>query len=326
MHYITQTAKITVLLSCFLLCSCQNLDNFEMNTVKEPLIVMQANLIARHSPKVYIGKIWGSTAPRPRETFYRNADVELFENGKSVGKLLLKDTLYENADYVIRPNTKYTLKAFVQGLKSIESEPVIIPVDGIITDIVYLQKSPFNSTNNAIGNPSLVTVAFEKNIQTAMYGVQLLGFGKEEERLVSHPENIDLGTQTFVKSPCLLDSFCPDIDLKGGIGPFTYRGKTAYLTKCINSPEKTLRFVTTPRSTPLYPTKNNPQRDVVDISKFMVTLTSTSQEGVELSRTTRIVEGFQAALTEPYPTYSNIKGGLGIVSGYNVTYKILTIK
>jgi hypothetical protein len=239
---------------------------------------------------------------------------------------MLKDTLYQNTDYIIKPNTKYVIKASIQGIKSIESEPVLIPADGIVTDIVYLQKSPFNSTNNTIGNPSLVTVAFEKNIQTAMYGVQLLAFGKEGEKLVSRPENIDLGTQTFVKSPCLLDSFCPDVDLKGEIGPFTYRGRTAYLMKCIDSPEKTLRFVTTPRSSPIYPTKNNPQRDVVDISKFMVTLTSTSQEGVELSRTTKIVEGFQAALTEPYPTYSNIKGGLGIVIGYNVTYKILTIK
>jgi hypothetical protein len=323
---INQIAKITFLLVFVILNSCQNLDNFEINIVKEPLIVMQANLVARQSPKIYVGKLWGATAQRPKETFYRDADVELFENGKSVGKLLLKDTLYQNSNYVIKPNTNYVIKASVQGVKPVESEPVLIPADGVITDIVYLEKSPFNSTNNTIGNPSLVTVTFEKDIKTAAYGIQLLRFGKEEEKLVSRAENIDLGTQTFVKSPCLVESFCPDIDLEGNISPFTYRGRTAYLTKCIDIPTKTLRFVTTPRSTPLYPTKNNPNRDVVDISKYMVTLTATSQEGVELSRTTRIIEGFQAALTEPYPTYSNIKGGLGIVIGYNVTYKILILR
>jgi Domain of unknown function (DUF4249) len=313
------------LLLFVILNGCQNLDNFEINSVKEPLVVLNANLVARQSPKIYVGKLWGATTPRPAETFYRNADVELFENGKSVGKLMLKDTLYQNTNYIIKPNTKYVIKVLVQGIKPVESEPVLIPADGIISDIIYLQKSPFNSTNTTIGNPSLVTVIFEKNIQTAMYGIQLLAFGKEEERLFLFAENIDLGTQTSVKSPCLLDSYCPDIDLKGEIGTFIYRGKTAYLMKCIDSPTKTLRFVTTPRSSPLYPTKNNPQRDVVDISKFIVTLTATSQEGIELARTTKIVEGFQAALTEPYPTYSNVKGGLGIVIGYNVTYKVLTI-
>ena len=237
----------------------------------------------------------------------------------------MKDTLYQNSNYIIKPNTKYVIIASIKSLKSVESEPVLIPADGLITDISYLQKSPFNSTNSTIGNPSLVTVTFKRDTQTAIYGIQLLAFGKEDEPLFSRPENIDLGTQTFVKSPCLLDSYCPDVDLKGEIGLFTYRGKTAYLMKCIDSPTKAIRFVTTPKSTPIYPSKSNPQRDVVDISKFMATITATSQEGVELSRTTKIVEGFQAALTEPYPTYSNIKGGSGIVIGYNVSYKVLTI-
>lgn len=326
MSYKVQIYSIPLLISFSLLFSCQDSDYFEINTIKEPLIVINARLIARQSPKIYVGKIWGSTSKFPNETFYRDADVELFENGKSLGKLFLKDTLYQNPNYIIKANTEYKIKASVQGIKSVESESVLIPTDTFISNISYLEKSPFNSTNTTIGNPSLVTVTFRKDIQTAIYGVQLLAFNKEGERLFLFYENIDLGTQTFMKSPCLSDSYCPDVDLRGSLGLFIYRGRTAYLTKCIDSPEKSLRFVTTSKSTPLSPTISNPQSDVEDVDKFLVTLTATSQEGLELSRTSKIMEGFEAALSEPYPTYSNIKGGLGIVIGYNVAYKVLTIK
>ncbi|MDZ7900162.1 MAG: DUF4249 family protein [Arcicella sp.] len=312
MLYITQILKkVGVLLSPFFLLSCQNLDSFEINTVKEPLIVIQANLIVTQSPKIYVGKLWGATAPRPKETFYRGADVELFENGKSVGKLFLKDTLYQNSNYIIKSNTNYVIKASVQGVKSVESEPVLIPADGVINNVVYLKNSPVNSTNNTIRNPALITVTFRKDDSVAGYGVQLLNYDKSSKKYFSLGENIDLGTLTFVKSPCLFDSYCANVDIDGNIGNFIYRGRTAYLSKCIDTEDKQVRFVT--------------GSGFEENTRIIAILTATSQEGVELSRTTKIVEGFQAALTEPYPTYSNVKGGIGIVIGYNVTYKVLTI-
>lgn len=311
MIYITQIFKTAVLLSFVFLYSCQNLDNFEINSVKEPLIVLNANLIARQSPKIYVGKIWGTTVLRPQETFYRNADVELFENGKSVGKLFLKDTLYQNTNYVIKPDTKYVIKASVQGVEPVESEPVLIPVDGLITDIIFLENSPVNSTNNTIRNPALISVTFKKDDSVAGYSIQLLNYDKNSKRYFSLGENIDLGTLTFVKSPCLFDSNTPNVDIDGNVGDFIYRGRTAYLRKCIDIENKQVRFVT--------------GSGFPENSRVIVILTAISQEGIELSRTTKIVEGFQAALTEPYPTYSNVKGGIGIVIGYNVTYKVLNI-
>ena len=311
MIYITQIFKTAVLLSFVFLYSCQNLDSFEINSVKEPLIVLNANLIARQSPKIYVGKIWGTTVLRPQETFYRNADVELFENGKSVGKLFLKDTLYQNTNYVIKPDTKYVIKASVQGVKPVESEPVLIPVDGLITDIIFLKNSPVNSTNNTIRNPALISVTFKKDDSVAGYSIQLLNYDKNSKRYFSLGENIDLGTLTFVKSPCLFDSNTPNVDIDGNVGDFIYRGRTAYLRKCIDTENKQVRFVT--------------GSGFPENSRVIIILTAISQEGIELSRTTKIVEGFQAALTEPYPTYSNVKGGIGIVIGYNVTYKVLNI-
>ncbi len=302
-----------ILLSSFFLFSCQNLDNFEITTIKEPLIVMQANLIANQSPKIYVGKLWGATAPRPQETFYRNANVELFENGKSVGKLLLKDTLYQNTTYIIKPNTKYVIKASVQGINSIESEPVLIPPDVIIMDINYLEKSPVNPINGATKNPALTTLTFKRDYNVAGYGIEFLSYDRSSKKYQRLGENVDLGTITFVKSPCLFESYCADVDIENGnIGKLNYRGRTAYLSKCIDTENKQVGFVTGPLN------KGS--------TTLVFTITATSQEGIELSRTTRIVEGFQAALTEPYPTYSNIKGGIGVIIGYNVTYKVFTIK
>jgi hypothetical protein len=305
-------ARISFLLSIIFLSSCQNLDNFEINTVKNPQIILQARLVARQSPSVYVSKLWGTTAPRPKETFYRDADVELFENGQSVGKLFLKDTLYQNTNYIIKPNTEYVIKASVQGTKSVESEPVLIPADVTISGLTYLEKSPFNSVINTYTNPSLVTLTFKKDNRIAGYGVQLLLYDKDNKKYRDIGENIDLSTQTKVKSPCLFDSYCADVDINGNIGRILYRGRTAYLGKCIDTEEKQVRFVLGSK--------------FQENSNVIVTLTATSQEGVELSRTSRIIEGFTGSLSEPYPTYSNIKGGLGIAIGYNITYKVLTIK
>jgi Domain of unknown function (DUF4249) len=305
-------AKTSISLLFILFLSCQNLDNFDVNTVKEPLIVVQANLIARQSPSIYVSKLWGATAPRPRETFYRDADVELFENGKSVGKLFLKDTLYQNPNYIIKPNTKYVIKASVQGIKSIESEPVLIPADGVISGLTYLEKSPVNSAINQYQNPSLVSVMFKKDDRISGYGVQLLLYDKDDKKYEKYDENIDLGTETKVKSPCLFGSYCADVDVNGNIKRIFYNGRTAYLSKCIDTEEKQVRFIFG-------------SRIPVGINVVAV-ITAASQEGVEQSRTSRVIEGFTGSLSEPYPAYSNIKGGLGIVIGYNVTYKVLTIK
>ena len=64
----------------------------------------------------------------------------------------------------------------------------------------------------------------------------------------------------------------------------------------------------------------------IGIFALLVTFSSCTVEELELAKSTQLVEGFTAALSEPHPTYSNIKGGLGIVTGYNVAYKILYIR
>jgi Domain of unknown function (DUF4249) len=312
MHQATQIYKILLLVSFFFLYGCQNPDYFDISKVKEPLIVINARLVARQSPKIYVGKIWGSTAKFPNETFYRNADVELFENGKSLGKLFLKDTLYQNPNFIIKSNTEYIIKASVQNMKPVESEPVLIPADGIITTATFLPNSSINSTINTLSNPALTTVTFKKNENVAGYGVQLIAYDKNNKQYFNLGENIDVGRETLIKSPCLFWSFCADVDIDGNIGKIVYRGRTAYLSKCIDTNEKQVRFVT--------------GSNFAENTSLIITLTATSQEGVELSRTSKIMEGFEAALSEPYPTYSNIKGGLGIVIGYNVAYKVLTIK
>lgn len=314
---------------CLWSCNTSS-DYYDISSLKEPLIVINSRLIARQSPRVSVSKIWGSTAKFPTEIFYRDADVELFEEGKSVGKLFLKDSLYINPSYIIKANTQYTIKASVQGAKSVESESVLIPADVSILSTSYEINPTVKATNSYFNFPCLVTTTFKKDIEVAGYGIQILGFNKEEQQLYSDNENLESNSQTIAKSPCLFAGNCVDVGLDGTIGELTYRGYSSYVSKCLDSSEKNIKIMTSLESYGLahanrYP-PYSPAPQSRKITKLIVTVTAISKEGLELSRTTKVMEGFSAALSEPYPTYSNIKGGLGIVIGYNVAYKVLTIK
>jgi hypothetical protein len=308
--------------------SCDNtLNNFEINTVAKPLIVLNARLVARQTPRVYVGKIWGATAQFPVETFYRNADVELFADEKSVGKLFLKDTLYINPNYTIKSSVKYSIKVTVPNIGFVESEPVLIPPDGLLISATYDTKITVESTGNTVRNPCLVTAVFKKLSDVAAYSVDLIGYN-DEGQLICGYNNLEIGGRTIVKSPCFFETETPYIDLLGNIGSFKF-GKQAFVSKCIDTPEKEVKLMADLNSygftvPSLDPIKRfeipNP------INKIIVSVVTISKEELELAKSIQLVEGFTSALSEPYPTYSNIKGGLGIVTGYNVSYKILYIK
>lgn len=310
----------------FLFAGCNNLEYFEINSVKEPLIVLNARLVARQSPRVYVGKIWGATEISPRETYYQNADVELFEEGKSVGKLILKDTLYIKQDYIIKADTKYVIKVSVQGVKNIESEPVLIPSDIQILKLEYDVNTVIRSSTNYTRLPCLVKFSFQKNDAIISYGIDIRGYNKDGEQLRCAYDNLELGRRTVVKSPCSYSTDIPEVDLVGNIGKFNF-GKNAYISKCLDDSEKEISLIAD-----LYgngyadAVKGTPFPTNTKINQMVVCLTTISNEGLELFKTIKPVEGVSAALLEPYPTYNNIKGGLGIVIGYNVTYRVITIK
>jgi len=325
--------RIKKILIIFTLCgstsvfqSCNNtLENFEILKLDKPLIVLNARLVARQSPRIYIGKSWGATAIPPNETFYRNAEVELFEDDKLVGKLILQDSLYVKKDYIVKANTNYKIKVKVVDVGSVESEPVQIPPDGVISKATYDTKTIVSSTGNTVRNPCLINLTFKKIDNVAGYGIDLVGYN-DEGQLICGYNYLDIGRSTIIKSPCIIDIETPYIDLQGDIGKFTF-GKKAYVGKCIDTFEKDVKLFADLNSYGFTnPTPDNMFIIPNPINKIIVCVTAVSNEVVEMAKTTRTVEGFTAALSEPYPTYSNIKGGLGIVTGYNVSYKILYIR
>ena len=308
---------------------CDNsLNTFEIDTVKNSLIVVNARLVARQIPRVYIGKIWGATAKFPKETFYRNADVELFAEEKSVGKLFLKDTMYVNPNYIIKGNVKYSIKVSVPKIGFAESESVLIPPDGLLLSATYNTKITVESAGgNTVRNPCLVTAVFKKSSDVAAYSVDLIGYN-DEGQLICGYNNLEFGRRTIIKSPCFFETATPYVDLLGNIGTFKF-GKYAYVSKCIDTTEKEVKLFADLNSygftvPSLDPIKRfeipNP------INQIIVSVVAMSKEELELAKSIQLVEGFTAALSEPHPTYSNIKGGLGVVTGYNVSYKILYIR
>jgi hypothetical protein len=311
----------------FLLGCNTSSDYYDLSSVKNPQIILQARLIARQFPRVYVSKLWGATEVFPKETFLRNADVELFEDNQPVGKLFLKDSLYINPNYIIKANTHYTIKVNVEGLPKVESEPVLIPADVEIISATYDTKPTFKGTSNYFTIPCLVNVTFKKNEKIAGYGINVSGYNKEGEHLKCYNENLELGRQqVLIKSPCIFQTYNADIDLDGNVSSFTY-SYNSYLSRCLDVTEKTVPIMVELRGGIL---ANAPRFNSTPKSeqsnRLVVCINSVSDEVIELSKTIQLVEGVSAALSEPYPTYSNVKGGLGIVTGYNVGYRILTIK
>ncbi len=331
MHLMSQKIILILVFNIitFLLISCNNtLESFEILKLDKPLIVLNARLVARQIPRVYIGKIWGATAKFPEETFYRNADVELFADGELVGKLSLKDTMYINPNYIIKGNVKYSIKVSVPNIGSAESEPVLIPPDGLLLSATYNTKITVESAGgNTVRNPCLVTAVFKKSSDVAAYSVDLIGYN-DEGQLICGYNNLEFGRRTIIKSPCFFETATPYVDLLGNIGTFKF-GKYAYVSKCIDTPGKEVKLFADLNSygftvPSLDPIKRfeipNP------INKIIVSVVAMSKEELELAKSIQLVEGFTAALSEPHSTYSNIKGGLGVVTGYNISYKILDIR
>ena len=226
-----------VIISCIWSCNTSS-DYYDLSSVKNPKIILQARLIARQSPRIYVSKLWGATDEFPKETFLRNADVELFEGNRSVGKLFLKDSLYVNPNYIIKANTSYAIMVSVQGLPKVESEPVLIPADVEIINATYEKKSSVIDTRSYFRVPCLVNISFKKDEKIAGYGINVLGYNKEGENLVCRNENLELGRQqVLIKSPCIFETYNVDVDLDGNIGFFTY-SYNSYLNRCIDSPIK----------------------------------------------------------------------------------------
>ena len=300
------------------LTSCKdNSKYYEINTPKENQIVLNARLIARQSVRVYVGKNWGPTDTRPKYSFYNNADVELFEEGKSVGKLELNDTMYVNPNYFIKPNVKYTIKANVQNVGTVESEPVLVPPNIVITKAIYDNKTTIKVPGGyTLENPCLITTTFKKVENVGGYGIDILGYN-EGGKANCDFNYLDIKLYSYIKSPCYFSYPLPEIDLNGNVVQST-SDKGVYTNKCIDTPEKEFRVVADLR-TGAYNAK------YPFINQYQICITTLSNEVLEVAKSTKIIEGFYGALSEPNITYSNIKGGLGVVAGYNVSYKVLNV-
>ena len=314
--------KVNIALIIFLILGFASCDDspifFEIDAPKDTKIVLDAMLIARQSPRVYVGRVWGPTSGIPKPSFYNNAEVELFEEGKSVGKLLLKDTMYVNPNYIIKPNVSYTIKANVQNVGSVESEPVLIPPNLVITKIVYDKKTTIAVPyGNTLEYPCLITTTFQKVENVGGYGIDILGYN-EDGRIGCEFNYLDIKLGSFIKSPCYFDLNLPEIDLNGNVESSLTSGRGAYTNKCIDTPEKEFRVVADLRAdayNPKYPF----------INRYQICITTLSNEALEFSKSIKIFEGFYGALSEPNLTYSNVKGGLGVVAGYNVSYKVINV-
>lgn len=314
----TNTSFILLLTLVFISCE-DSPKYFEINTPKENKIILNARLIARQSVRVYVGRNWGPTNAIPKPSFYDNADVELFEEGKSVGKLLLKDTMYVNLNYIIKPNVKYTIKANIQNVGTVESEPVLIPPNIVITKVIYDTKTTIAVPDgNTLEYPCLITTTFKKVDSVGGYGIDLLGYN-EGGRTSCDFNYLDIKPYAFIKSPCYFGYNLPEIDLNGNIGRFnTSVIQGVYTNKCIDTLEKEFRVVADLRTGAFnakYPF----------ISQYQICITALSNEALELAKSIKIIEGFYGALSEPSITYSNVKGGIGTVVGYNVSYKMLNV-
>ena len=290
------------------------------------LVVLNSLLVAHETPLVYVGKTWSVTDSKPSKTYYENAIVELWENQNLIGVLSFNQTLgqYEFPNYTIQPNKVYTLKAFVEGHEKVESKPIRIPADVQVKSIStrFLSSNEPININRTFRQPISIKATLENNTNSGDYMVLdaeslLINSTDTLYGSAAYPTEIDPNnTLGFEKNPCYAEA--PTL-----LPPFSSRYALAYNTQCLGASSKEIELVADGYT--LFYDKNVKNSSFNNANAIRVLSAIYLPDYILFRRADRVVEGSDNAFVPTQPTYSNVKGGIGIVTAINRKIQIVKL-
>jgi hypothetical protein len=274
-------------------------------------IVINAVLKANETPEVYVGKTWGATGQVPENVHIENATVLLFEGNQLIGEMIHQQKgIYTSPKYKLFPEKEYIIKVNAVGLPNAESSPVKVPASFPLQSIKLDKNTNVSSLNGQRANPALLTVVLREG-PSEFLGIvaQTYTGGYINATNISPLEtSITLGETT--SSDCIYRSaLFGDFQLKALLFKPTL---FIYDTFCLRN-SKTMNLVVETKG---YVQKPNDFKEQ-DADEIRIQLVNCSSQYVEFTKKNKILEGLDYAFTEPTPTYSNVKGGYGVVVAIN---------
>lgn len=313
--------KLLVFLYLLSAVSCKDQKIFEIPFQKSQL-VLNAVLRANEPPQVFVGRTWPATGVFPEKVYIDNATVKLFEDGLYVGDLIhANNGIYKLTTYKLKAEKKYFVKVTANGFESVENLPVRMPSLFPLQSIIIDKTTPIGSLNQS-AKPVLLKVRFRGGVLSELqYGVVVDTYSNNfvvAGNLISPLEtSISLtnpSNENCIKRSALLGDF----DFK----PLLYKSPLiVYNSNCFLDSEKGMNLVI---ETVGYVQKiNDYSQQTAD--EIRLQLVSLSPEYYEYAQKNKFFEGLDYAFNEPTPTFTNVKGGYGVVVAINSTYKVLKL-
>jgi hypothetical protein len=301
---------LIILTSSFL--SCQ--DNSTL-MLPEPAtkIVINALLVTNQSPKVYVGKTWAVTSPTPIQTYYDNAQVSLWEDGKQMGSMMLRNGMYELSGFLLKPQKSYKIQVEVPSVGKAESQLVMMPPEVQILSAILDQNTNWVNREIYIQNPVRATVVVKNNFRTGDYLVTSAVGMKDNQKIYFNSlttENGEISSSSldFATSGCY--ALFPELsDIKGNLS-------MGYNSKCFSGNTKEVSLIID-KTGQIY-NNSGTSSSRVEANAMRVYLAIYSAEYLQYAKAAQGIEGADNAFIETKPTYSNIVGGIGFVTAISL--------
>ncbi|MFN4145179.1 MAG: DUF4249 domain-containing protein [Runella sp.] len=278
----------------------------------ESKLVLNAVLKANETPEIYVGKTWPATGAIPEATFMTDATATLWENDQQVGSFVhQKQGIYRIANYKIKPGQKYVIKVSKTGFQPAESAPVHIPNSFPLRSLSIDSNTNVSSSNSQWADPILLNVMLHDSpLSDVFLGVlaQTYTGGFLNATQISP---IESNTNLTNASDCLLRSaLFGEFELK----PLIFKSQLfLYNPICIGTTNRRLGIILETKGYVQRPNDFSLQK----ADEIRVQLLVCSPEYAEFTKRNKILEGLDFAFNEPQPTYTNVKGGYGVVVAFN---------
>ncbi len=308
---------LIILTSSFL--SCQ--DNSTL-TLPEPAtkIVINALLVTNQSPKVYVGKTWAVTSPTPTQTYYDNARVSLWEDGKQMGVMVLRNGMFELPNFLLKAQKSYKIQVEVPSIGKAESQLVMMPPEVQILSAILDQNTNWVNREIYIQNPVRATIVIKNNFRAGDYLVTSAVGMKDNQKisfnsLTTENGEISSSSLDFATSGCY--ALFPELSaIKGSLS-------MGYNSKCFSGNTKEVSLIID-KTGQVYNNSGGTGSSRVEANAMRVYLAIYSAEYLQYAKAAKGIEGADNAFIETKPTYSNIVGGIGFVTA--ISLKDTTLK
>lgn len=281
----------------------------------QPELTMSGVLIAGESPRLFVGRTWSPTGKIPEIPFVEDAEVELFKDNLSVGKFdYVANGMYLLANYKIESGGTYVVKT--KGLNSeAQSEPVKVPQPFPLQNLFFDKNAQVTSLN-PWAKPRLVNISIQDYPELGnYYGLTVTPY-VQGFRLSGNVINVEISNSSldhrdddcFQKAP-----FWTGLYRAPGV-PALESNMIIYNDVCFASPAKDFGVVVE-----MYGTADAPKLFNADADELRIQMAVLSAEYFEFAKTSAKIEGIENAFVEAKRSYSNIKGGHGVIAAMNLT-------